>query len=84
MPFKINKQTIKDILTVWFLVLTPIGLLSSSLKACSAFYSQVIYRGEQSIQLRITPDMFLPCECFDRSRAFCGFNSTCFSKNIHS
>ena len=67
-----NNRLLKDILTVWFLILLPIGIVSSAFKACSAFYTQVINKDERSIQLRVTPDMFRPCEDFDRSRPYCG------------
>lgn len=65
-----NKQHLKDILIVCFLLLLPGSMVGSFFKACSAFQRQVINH-EPLIQLRLTPDMFLPCEGFDRSRSYC-------------
>ena len=68
-----NKQHLKDILIVCFLLLLPGSMVGSFFKACSAFQRQVI-KHEPLIQLRLTPDVFLPCEGFDRSRSYCGIN----------
>lgn len=65
------KNKIKDILIVWALVLAPLSIVGDLAKAANAFYRQVI-KDESLIQLRITPDMFLPAEGFDRSRSYCG------------
>ncbi len=65
-----NDQT-KNILIIWFLIFLPGSLVGSFFKACSAFQRQVINH-EPNIQLRLTPDMFVPCEGFDRSRSYCG------------
>ena len=65
-----NKQHLNDILIVCFPLLLPGSMVGSFLKACSAFQRQVINH-EPLIQLRLTPDMFLPCEGFDRSRSYC-------------
>ena len=66
-------ERLKDLLIVWLLVLGPISIIGSAVKAGSAFYHQVI-KHEPLIQLRVTPDMFLPCEGFDRSRSYCSIN----------
>ena len=68
-----NKQHLTDVLLAWFLVLGILSITDGFLKAGSAFYKQVI-KHEPLIQLRLTPDMFLPCEGFDRSRSYCGIN----------
>ena len=68
-----NKQHLTDVLLVWFLVLGVLSITDGFLKAGRAFYKQVINH-EPLIQLRLTPDMFLPCEGFDRSRSYCGIN----------
>ena len=68
-----NKQHLTDVLLAWFLVLGVLSITDSFLKAGSAFYKQVINH-EPLIQLRLTPDVFLPCEGFDRSRSYCGIN----------
>ena len=68
-----NKQHLTDVLLAWFLVLGILSITDSFLKAGSAFYKQVI-KHEPLIQLRLTPDVFLPCEGFDRSRSYCGIN----------
>ena len=68
-----NKQHLTDVLLAWFLVLGVLSITDGFLKAGSAFYKQVI-KHEPLIQLRLTPDMFLPCEGFDRSRSYCGIN----------
>ena len=65
-----NKQHLTDVLLAWFLVLGILSITDGFLKAGSAFYKQVI-KHEPLIQLRLTPDMFLPCEGFDRSRSYC-------------
>lgn len=64
------KEHLKDILLVWFLVLGTLTVVDDVVKAGSAFYKQVI-KHEPLIQLRVTPDMFRPCESFDRCRSFC-------------
>lgn len=64
-------ERLKDLLIVWLLVLGPISILGSTFKACSAFYRQVI-KHEPLIQLRVTPNMFSPCEGLDISRDYCG------------
>lgn len=68
-----NKQHLTDVLLAWFLVLGILSITDGFLKAGSAFYKQVI-KHEPLIQLRLTPDVFLPCEGFDRSRSYCGIN----------
>ena len=68
-----NKQHLTDALLAWFLVLGILSITDGFLKAGSAFYKQVI-KHEPLIQLRLTPDVFLPCEGFDRSRSYCGIN----------
>ena len=68
-----NDQHLKDILIVCFLLLLPGSMVGSFFKACSAFQRQVLNH-EPNIQLRVTPDMLMPCEGFDRSRSYCSIN----------
>jgi hypothetical protein len=66
-----NCLTLKDIVIVWVLVLTPISIITSAAKAGRAFYEQVILNNWRPYKLRVTPDMFRPSEGFDLSRTYC-------------
>jgi hypothetical protein len=64
----------KDIVLVWVLILTPISIAEILAKAGSSIYERIFIKHGQPVQLRLSPDVFRPCESFNCNRNYCNIH----------